>query len=354
MNANERIATALRGQMPDRVPWTIYSGLLPRGAVERQLRNRGLGLIVHQPVYGVDRPNVRLAERSVEEGGESIRIRTYQTPLGELTEKRRTEPGYNSSWAFEHFVKEPRDYEILELIVRDTTFHPDYAPFIRARAEVGADGIVNTAVLRVPFQRLWIEFAGLERLLLDLHDHPELVGRVLRAMDEKDRELWQVVAESPAEFVWCPDNVTARAISPRLFDRYFAPYYDALAEVMHRHGKRIYCHIDGATRALVDRIARTPIDIVEAFTPAPTGDLTLAEARAVWKDKVLWINFPSSVHVEEPEVVAAVARDLLHQAAPGDGFLLSVTENVPDFALARSLDAITDVLDRLGDCPLGN
>ena len=124
--------------------------------------------------------------------------------LGELTERRRTEPGYNSSWAYEHFVKEPGDYDILEYIIRDGAFRPDYDPYARAVAEMGTDGVVNTAVLRVPFQRLWIEFAGLDRLLLDLHDHPEPVHRALRAMEDKDRELWEVVAASPAEFVWAP------------------------------------------------------------------------------------------------------------------------------------------------------
>ena len=352
MNPRERIVTALRGEMPDRVPWTIYSGLLPRGTTERELRNRGLGLVAHQSVYTMERPDVSLAERVVEERDEIVRVRTYHTPVGELTERRRVEPGYGSSWAFEHLVKEPRDYETLEYVVRDTTFHPDYSSFLRAQEEMGSDGVVNTAVLRVPFQRLWIEYAGLDRLLLDLHDYPELVGRVIEAMEEKDWELWQLIATSPAEFVWCPDNLTATAISPRIFDRYFAPHYHALADVMHRHGKRVYCHVDGTTRALVDRIAAIPIDIVEAFTPTPTGDLSVAEARSAWKDKVLWINFPSSVHVEPPEQVAATARDLLRQAAPGNGFLVGVTENVPEFAYVRSLDAITRTIEELGECPL--
>jgi Uroporphyrinogen decarboxylase (URO-D) len=185
-----------------------------------------------------------------------------------------------------------------------------------------------------------------------LHDHPELVERVLGAMLEKDREMWGIVAASEAEFVWAPDNVTALVMGPRRFDRYFAPYYESLAETMHRVGKRIYCHIDGATHALVDNIARMPVDIVEAFTPEPTGDLSLADARRAWKDKVLWINFPSSVFADSPDEVASVALELLRQAAPGNGFLLGITENVLDDTLAESLDAVGGVMDRFGECPL--
>jgi hypothetical protein len=354
MDQRERITTALRGGMPDRVPWTIYSlpNFLPEGAVERRLRNHGLGLHIWKPVCSVKRRDVRLIEYSVDESDETIKVRTFQTPLGELTERRRPESAYNSSWIIEHFIKEPRDYEILEFIIRDTHFGPDYSPFLRTTREMGTDGIVTTNIPRLPFQRLWIEYTGLERLLFDLQDHPEPVGRVLGAMEEKDREMWEVVAASPAEFIWAADNVSAAAISPRLFDQHFVPHYEALADFMHRHGKLIYSHIDGTTRPIVDRIARLPIDIIEAFTPKPTGDLSLAEARAAWKGKVLWINFPSSVLVEPPEEVARVTKHLLRQAAPGDGFLLAITENIPEFALERSLEAITETVERFGACPL--
>ena len=353
VNGGELVAAALRGSAVDRVPWTIYANLLPRGATERALRNRGLCLLAHQPVYTVKRPNVVVDDRAVADGDDTIVVRSYHTPLGDLAERRRVEPGYGSSWAFEHLVKQPGDYEILEYIVRDTQYSADSSDWEAKRAEIGADGIVNTGVLRMPFQRLWIEYAGLDRLLLDLHDHPEVVGRVLKAMDEKDRELWAIVADSPVEFVWCPDNVTALAIGPRLFDRYFAPYYHDLADVMHSRGKRIYAHVDGATKGIADRIARTPIDIVEAFTPEPTGDLSLGEARRAWRDKVIWINFPSSVHVQPPDEVAAVTRDLLKQSGTGEGVLFGVTENVPAFAWERSLVAITDVLEAEGHLPLG-
>jgi hypothetical protein len=352
MNTRERIVAALHGELPDQVPWTMYGALIGRGEVERKARNRGMGLVSHAAVYSAERPNVRLVERSVVERGETVYVRTYQTPVGEVTEKRKVEPGYNSSWAFEHFVKEPQDYEVLEFIIRDTVYAPDCTSFLRTEAEMGTDGIVNTLVSRMPFQRLWVEYTGLDRLLLDLHDHPGLVERVLGAMLEKDREMWAIVAESSSEFVWAPDNVTALVMGPRLFDRYFAPYYEALCATMHRVGKRVYCHADGATRALVDNIARLPIDIVEAFTPEPTGDLSLAEARRAWPDKVLWINFPSSVFVEPPAEVARATRELLRQAAPGGGFLLGITENVPDDKLPESLDAIGEVLDEVGRCPL--
>lgn len=352
MDARERVTRALRGETVDQVPWTIYENLLPRGAVERTLRNQGLALLRHVSVYTTDRPNVVSHERSVIDQGEVVQIRTLSTPIGAITEKRKIEPGYNSSWIIEHFIKEPRDYEVLEYVIRDTHFRPELGDYDRAVTMMGTDGIVNTGVSRIPFNRLWIEYSGIDRMMLDRHDRPDLVKLVLDAMIEKDREMWRIVAECPAEFIWAPDNVTSLVMGPRLFDEYFAPYYEELCSVMHACGKRVYAHMDGATRSIIENVKRTPLDIIEAFTPEPTGDLTLHEALAAWRDKILWINYPSGVLVEPASEVARTTRDLLHQATPGDRFLLGVTENVPEFAIASSLGAIGEVLDEIGALPL--
>ena len=61
--------------------------------------------------------------------------------------------------------------------------------------------------------------------------------------------------------------------------------------------------MDGKLKCLKSLIAKIPIDVVEAFTSPPMGDLTLAEARAAWKDKVIGLNFPESVILEGLDAV---------------------------------------------------
>ena len=344
MTYRDDIIGALEGES-GRPPLTIYGSLLPRGRVERELRELGFGLVAHQLVYSAYRPNVSTVERQMVLDGEMVTETTLVTPVGTLTERRRTEPGYGSSWAVEHFVKGPEDYRVLEFVIRDTVILPGDAAYLRACREVGDDGLVNTRVSRVPFQRLWIEYSGLDRLLLDLADAPAAVLGVLDAMLAKDREIWRVIAASPARYVWCPDNVTAFAISPGIFTRHFVPHYVELCDLMHSVGKKVYVHMDGALRPIAEQIARLPIDIVEAFTPAPTGDLSLAEARAMWPGKVVWINYPSSVHVEPTDFIERTTEELL-ASGPDSGLLLGVTENVPEEHVERSLKAIARVVSR--------
>ena len=345
MDIRTRTLAALRGEIPDQIPWLIYLGLFPRGESERRLRSQGLGFAPHHMTAGLVRPNVTLEERTYLEGDVAVTERNVRTPVGSMTEKRRTESGYGSSWVVEHMVKEPKDYETLEFFIRDTQYYPDYEGFARLEREIGADGLVIGSVLRAPFQRLWVEYTGLDRLILDLQDYPELVQRVLDAMLEKDRELWAIVGEAPTDFVWCPDNVSASVTGPRHFDRFLAPYYQTLADYMHPRGKKLVAHMDGPMRALLGCVARCPVDVIEAFTPAPTGDVTLAEARAAWKDKAISLNFPSSVHLGSSAWIRAVTLDLLKQAAPGNGVLFTVTENVPEQNMEASLQVITKTIN---------
>ena len=110
--------------------------------------------------------------------------------------------------------------------------------------------------------------------------------------------------------------------------------------------------MDGILANLKEVIGETAIDIIEAFTPPPTGNLSLKEVRSLWKDKVVWINFPSSIHMSSPEEIRAHTTNLLQEAAPGDRFLIGVTENVPENVLERSLRTISQTLQEKGTLPL--
>jgi hypothetical protein len=94
-------------------------------------------------------------------------------------------------------------------------------------------------------------------------------------------------------------------------------------------------HFDGNTAPIADIIAKSAIDCVEAFDP--NNDMSVAEARAAWPGKILWINFPSGVHLKSDHEIEQTTRRILREAAPGDRFLVGVTENVPHDTWPRSL-----------------
>jgi len=269
-------------------------------------------------------------------------IHIFETPVGRLTQRMRREGGYGSLWVKEHLVKSPEDYRILKFIVQDTIYRPNYNSFIQAERRMGERGVIMAGLERSPFQKMWIEFTGIERLSVDLYENPPLVEELLGIILEKQREMWRIVANSPAELVWCPDNITGVITGPKLFRRYLIPYYNEVTDLMHSKGKKVVTHMDGPLRSIVREIGETPIDVIEAFTPPPDGDLPLDEAKRSWPDKVIWINFPSSIHIASPERIREVTMRLLKEAIPGDRVLFGVTENIPEDAWRRSLRIITD------------
>jgi hypothetical protein len=106
--------------------------------------------------------------------------------------------------------------------------------------------------------------------------------------------------------------------------------------------------MDGNLKSLLPEIAAARFDIVEAMTPPPMGDVSIAEARASWPDKALWINFTGSVFIEPPDRVAAHTRELLAEAGSTRGFGISITEDAPVEALERGLFVISRVLKEHG------
>ncbi len=135
------------------------------------------------------------------------------------------------------------------------------------------------------------------------------------------------------------------------FVRYVAPCYNRLAERLHSKGKRLGSHLDGNLKPLKEAVGETALDFIEAYNPPPDGDLSIREARRCWGSKVIAINFTSSIHLTSPEAIAGHTRQLLEDAAPGTGFVVGITENIPDHVWQKSLPVVLKTLRNWGPVP---
>lgn len=350
LNIRERALAVYRGEEPDRIPWLIYDVLCPRGCMARQLRNKGLGLKVSASVLREETPHVHVETKTLG----NVVHRTIRTPTGVLSMKERIglREGAGGSWTVEHPIKRLSDFEIAEFIVEDTVCMPDYDPFVEAEQNLGDDGIVFVWAGRSPLQQMQIELMGYRTFAIALHKYPKEFERLLRVLERKTAERYQIIAESPAEIVNGTDNINSEIVSPRLFGRYIIPFYKRQAQLLHKKDKIIEDHMDGRLRHLKDLISKMDLDAVEAFTPPPMGDLPLEEARSAWKGKVISLNFPETVFLEGAEATKKRALKILEEAAPGDNFMITITEDIPSDYRWAGLSAVTSVLQRRGVYPL--
>lgn len=348
MTPRERVLAVLMGGKADRIPLTIYEGLLPRGETERRLREEGLCLVCRTTMYSVSSPGVTTTVTTYSDGRFTYQRETFATPVGEVSQVRRLGGGYGSSLLCEFPIKRPEDYRVIEFMWRDQQYAPAYENFYANEQRLGADGVVIGNLGYTPLQHMLILYMGPERFACDMVDYPELFFGLYETMADRHREMYEISADSPAEFFIYGDNVTAEMVGAERFERYIAPRYDEFADMLHARGKKLGSHLDGKMAALKDQVARTKLDFIEAFAPFPDGDLPLAEARQAWADKIIWCNYPSAVHLCRGEEIEQATRAMIADVAPGDRFLVGVTENIPDQHWQRSLTIISRVLREEG------
>jgi hypothetical protein len=199
--------------------------------------------------------------------------------------------------------------------------------------------------------RMMIEWIGSEEGRFYIHHkkYRDRVDALYQALSKKMEGLYEIAAQSPADYVWIGENMEGLLVSPPLFEKYFIPEYEKCCRIIHRHGKKVAFHMDGRLNVLKNLIAQTPIDIIEAFHPPPMGDLPLDEALRVWKDKVIWVGFPGAIYSLGTETVKEYTLNLLRAAIPAERLVIAMsTENLVS---NEHLIALTSIFEK-ADLPL--
>jgi hypothetical protein len=323
------------------------------------MRNDGLCLVDGAKIHEVVYREVTI-ERTHFTGPDGCgRIRTtVNTPAGVLTALDRPggfttwQPEGFTTWHEERLFKSQADYDPLEAFVQDRRYVPTYQAFEARQRMLGGDSFPWVSMHYSPLLEILYDLMGIEQFSLQWAENRDRLIHLYDVLLEDKRKLYPLAAESPALLVQYCGNVTPEVVGLERFERYVLPAYNEAAEALHAHGKLLAVHLDANTSLLADAVARSSIDVIAAFTPAPTCDMTVAEARAAWPDKALWINFPSSVHLEDVETVEAVARQILREAAPGERFIMGITETVPEDRCEQNYAAILRACREVGRLPI--
>jgi len=353
MTPRQRILAVLRGEMPDRVPFTIKRPQPPLGSIERQLRNEGLAICSEQMVFTTTCPNVEVVRRTYAESGRSYLRETFRTPIGEVHQTWALGGGYGSRKIVEYMIRQPEDYRVVKYMVEDEVYTPAFEEFRRVEKIVGEDGFVFAGWMpATPWMKMLWELLGVEQCSFDSIGRPDEFFDLYETLLRRQREQYHIVAESPALVAHIEENMTGDMLGPDRFEKYVAPVYNEFASILHEGGKLLAAHFDGRMKVLAESLANTQIDIVEAFCPVPDGDLEMSDGRRIWSEKIIWINFPSPVHLRSEEEIDLCVQKILDEVAPGGRFLFGITEDIPEGVWQRSLPAISRTLQKYGTLPL--
>jgi hypothetical protein len=349
MTMRQRILGLIQGRELDRVPFVTYDFEPPLIREVRQSVGRErIGLLRWSAVHRAAHPNCRFEEQPyMVEGTRWLRT-TLHTPAGSIYEERAYEPGYGSSSIRKHYIQEAEDYEVLWAYLEDSIILQDYDRYHADAADLGEDGLPLVALERTPYQQLWVEWVGLNSLPYHFADYPDCVGHTIELLRLRARRIMEIAAQSPAPFVDFPDNITAPAIGPRRFREYCVPLYNEMADLLEGQNRPVYVHMDGELMPLWQAISESRVGGIDSLSPMPDNNTSVAEAVALWPEKRLWVNFPSSVHIRPYEQVRAVAEDILAAGGHTGRLQIQISENVPLDVWRTSYQAIADAVDAFG------
>jgi hypothetical protein len=344
MTPRQRVLAVLHKQPVDHVPFTVYESKIPQCAVERRLRNEGM-CIVHRNVSAIVGRTPNCVGRSytyTENGRQRIRDEV-QTPAGTLVTVN--EPAGFTSWTLEKFFKGPEDYKALLAMAKDTHYAPNYEAFAAAERWMGEDVILRGGVGGFPLHMIMIHYMGVEEFAIEWMERRDEILKLEKAMADSLRQVFPLLADSPITHANFGGNETPEVMGPARYREFCLPLVAECAEHFHRKGKLLGSHMDANNKAWAADIAASGFDYIEAFTPAPGTDMSLAEALAAWPDKVLWINFPSVVHLSDLQTIGRTARELIQAAAGTNRLIMGITEDVPPDRWQENFLAISEVIN---------
>jgi hypothetical protein len=307
--------------------------------------------------YGTRTPNTSRESITYTEDG-AVHTRTViRTPRGELSSVMvaapQTAQTERTSWRKEMLFKGPDDYAALEFMIRDAVYVPSDEAFARAQKRVGGDAYFKTSAPGAPIHNIMYEYMGLETFSIEWAERRDEIVKLSDALSEKHREICAIVAKSPVLPVQLGGNYAPEVLGKPRFVDFVLPHWEEACGILHEGGKLAGCHLDANNMLWAAEVGASGLDWIESFTPAPDTDMTVADARRLWPGKVLFVNFPSSVHLAPAAVIEETTKQMLREAAPGDRFIIGIAESVPDHRWRESFSTILRTVNEYGRLPIG-
>jgi uroporphyrinogen-III decarboxylase len=373
MNHRERALAAMRGEVVDHIPFIARMDLwhsfhknqdtLPHPYQKASLwdiqRDLGIGIFGFGAwdisFYRLEHRNVTVRKET--RGQETIT--TYETPYGSLRARdvmaEELKKAAGTGARIEYPFKSEKDYDALHYFIENTQVVENYKAYGQFMDDIGGDGLALPFSGHLPAHQLMIFFIGYQRFYYELYDHPARLEALIGALDAQQEQILALAAKSPADAIEVGANYDEQMTPPRIFERFFAPFYRRARSTLSAAGKIMVVHGDGEMRQLLTSLMDCGIQVVEAITPKPMTSIDIPSTRRLWKDRVaMWGGLATVILTDafSDEQFEAFLETLFREVAPGDRFILGFGDNVPTDASFERVKRIARFWQECGRYPL--
>lgn len=398
MTHKERMLLAMRGEMPDVLPYAPrfdlwykankYKGTLPKEFREKSPEDiaRSEGWALHRVVpelLDVEREEDNLYRAlglySLKECGYEIRFSKnvmvkaerseaslkveYQTSRGVITTKETLteemrQAGATITWIEERAIKRKEDYEILAHLFDEVQVVPSYERYRKWQGEVGEEGVavMMGSFSASPMQHIQRDLLDATRFFYEYKDNEREMRLLAESLEKLYNQILFTVSNSPAEVVLWGANYDEMITYPPFFEREILPWLKKASEVLSRSGKLLLCHCDGENEGLMDLIKRSGIKVAEAVCPSPMTKVPIERYYHEWRGSLtIWGGIPQSLLLPSTASLEDFKGYLDHffrAISPGDSFIVGIADTTPPDAHFDRLRILADKIQEQGPLPL--
>ena len=341
MDLTQLITDTLKGRRSGKRPvFAPYENKVKAGEALERLLERGMGLIKRVSVCSMSNKTCKVSVDCKEKNGEIYKTTVVETPFGNID--RLEIINKYTSYLKDHFIKTEDDYRAYEYYINDLQL--EYNGEMIEHMKNHADYYFLRGQLPYePLQQLIVEDMGTEMFCYEWIDNREKIDKLYSDLARISVPAYDFAARSALPAVNYGGNVVPGIIGRDVFRKLYVPVYNRAADVLHANGQLIGSHFDADNRLILEDIAASKLDYIEAYDIS--CNYSLAEAVSIAPDKVFWINFPSPSHLWERDKIYDLTLDLLKDGAKAKGFIIGVTEDVPEHCWEKSYTAIMDAID---------
>ncbi len=390
MNERQRIALAMRHQLPDRVPvmcqlalghYFLNAGLPPHeiwftsegfaeALVRLQRRYRFDGILINLPGRPPDLLQQVQSITNTDEG-ELLTWRNGDVtlvPWDDNAQHRPADPDRPTRADFQtidpdhlDFIDDLRGYiwntyHVPWLDDKATPGPLDEPPayFFRTidlvKAKVGDHVSVHGEVFS-PFTH-YMELFGYEQALTSLLEDP---GKALALLDRLTTAsiTWAVAqARHGVDAVLISSAFAGGPlISPRMYKRFVLPFERRVVEAVKAEGVPVYTHTCGSIGDRLELMLETGTEGIDTLDPPPLGNVELKDAKVRIGQRAFIKGNMNAVELllaTSAEQVIAHAADRIHTGMPGGGYILSTACSVAPRVQPWKLELLTPLAEEVG------
>lgn len=339
MLPRERIENALLGKATDKVAVTLYGSFIPLFKDIDSLLKRGLGIVHRESTAKKIYNGVDVKEEHYTDKGQAMIRTSYQTPVGDLSTLKSITP--STVWVKEYMFKSEEDYKALHYLFDNQAFVADYKSVIAAKNKLEDNYILRDQLPLEPLQE-FISGDIMDAVTFSYQwlDNQDQILSLMEKNALSHQRAYEIVANGPALIANYGGNVIPQIIGPKVFEEHYLPYYQMAGKLMHANNKLLGTHLDGDNSLIMDQLAQTGLDYIEAYDPSMSPGLK--EAQQYMKDQAIWINWPSGEHFRSKEEAAEITRDMIKEMSNNKKFIIGVTEDMPEGKWDELLHGIMD------------